>query len=107
MNVNTPEYASWQYNSMVKEKLIADPVPDQPEFPQVFPSSELTRIHIGRSSTQEPLFTCDVPTGLAMVEGRQAHCQDRKLTVTPHGVLHLRAHEGRDGRRRRAGIRPW
>jgi hypothetical protein len=43
MNMNTPEYASWQYNSMVKEKLIADPVPDHPEFPQVFPSSELTR----------------------------------------------------------------
>jgi hypothetical protein len=43
MNMNTPEYASWQYNSMVKEKLIADPVPEQPEFPQVFPSSELTR----------------------------------------------------------------
>jgi hypothetical protein len=43
MNMNTPEYASWQYNSMVKEKLIADPVPNQPEFPQVFPSSELTR----------------------------------------------------------------
>jgi hypothetical protein len=43
MNMNTPEYASWQYNSMVKEKLIADPVPGMPEFPQVFPSSELTR----------------------------------------------------------------
>ncbi len=43
MNMNTPEYASWQYNSMVKEKLIADPVPHRPEFPQVFPSSELTR----------------------------------------------------------------
>ena len=43
MNMNTPEYASWQYNSMVKEKLIADPVPDHPGFPQVFPSSELTR----------------------------------------------------------------
>jgi hypothetical protein len=43
MNFNTPEYASWQYNSMIKEKLIADPLPDRPELPQVFPSSELTR----------------------------------------------------------------
>ncbi len=43
LNFNTPEYASWQYNSMVKEKLIADPIPARPEFPQVFPSSELTR----------------------------------------------------------------
>jgi glyoxylase-like metal-dependent hydrolase (beta-lactamase superfamily II) len=43
MNFNTPEYASWQYNSMVKEKLIADPLPGRPELPQVFPSSELTR----------------------------------------------------------------
>lgn len=43
MNFNTPEYASWQYNSMIKEKLIADPIPGRPELRQVFPSSELTR----------------------------------------------------------------
>jgi hypothetical protein len=43
MNFNTPEYASWQYNSMIKEKLIADPLPGHPELRQVFPSSELTR----------------------------------------------------------------
>jgi len=43
LNFNTPEYASWQYNSMVKEKLIADPLPGRPELRQVFPSSELTR----------------------------------------------------------------
>ncbi|MEA3202423.1 MAG: hypothetical protein QOI63_89, partial [Thermoplasmata archaeon] len=43
LNFNTPEYASWQYNSMVKEKLMADPVPGQGGIPQVFPSSELTR----------------------------------------------------------------
>ena len=41
MNFNTPEFASWQYNSMIKEKLIADPLPDRPGFVQVFPSSEL------------------------------------------------------------------
>ena len=41
MNFNTPEFASWQYNSMIKEKLIADPVPERPEFVQFFPSSEL------------------------------------------------------------------
>lgn len=42
MNFNTPEYASLQYNSMVKEKLIADPLPSNPALPFVFPSSELT-----------------------------------------------------------------
>ena len=41
MNFNTPEYASWQYNSMVKEKLVADSIPGT-SFPQVMPSSELT-----------------------------------------------------------------
>lgn len=46
MNFNTPEYASWQYNSMIKEKLIADPIPDAPHLPQVFPSSEMTRHHL-------------------------------------------------------------
>ncbi|MCW2974033.1 MAG: hypothetical protein JWN72_2306 [Thermoleophilia bacterium] len=43
MNFNTPEYASLQYNSMVKEKLIADPVPGREQFPQVFPTSEFTK----------------------------------------------------------------
>ena len=43
MNFNTPEFASWQYNAMVLEKLLADPIPDAPHFPQVVPSSELTR----------------------------------------------------------------
>jgi hypothetical protein len=43
MNFNTPEFASWQYNSMIKEKLIADPIPDRPELRQIFPSSALTR----------------------------------------------------------------
>jgi hypothetical protein len=42
LNFNTPEYSSWQYNSMVKEKLVADPIPDLPHFSQVYPSSELT-----------------------------------------------------------------
>jgi hypothetical protein len=42
MNFNTPEYSSIQYNSMVKEKLVADPVPGFPHFSQVYPSSELT-----------------------------------------------------------------
>ncbi|MCW2950278.1 MAG: hypothetical protein JWN41_1291 [Thermoleophilia bacterium] len=43
MNFNTPEYASMQYNSMVKEKLIADPIPGAEQFPQVFPTSEFTK----------------------------------------------------------------
>ena len=43
LNFNTPEFASWQYNSMIKEKLIADPIQSHPALPQVLPSSELTR----------------------------------------------------------------
>lgn len=41
MNFNTPEFASLQYNSMVKERLVADPVPGRPGFRQCVPSSEL------------------------------------------------------------------
>jgi hypothetical protein len=41
MNFNTPEYASLQYNSMVKERLVADAVPGHPHFRQTVPSSEL------------------------------------------------------------------
>jgi hypothetical protein len=43
LNFNTPEFASWQYNAMVREKLLAHPVPDDPRWPQVLPSSELAR----------------------------------------------------------------
>ncbi len=43
MNFNTPEFASLQYNSMVKEKLVADAVPGRPGFRQTVPSSELVR----------------------------------------------------------------
>ena len=43
MNFNTPEYASLQYNSIVKERLVADPVPGRAGFRQVVPSSELVR----------------------------------------------------------------
>jgi glyoxylase-like metal-dependent hydrolase (beta-lactamase superfamily II) len=43
LNFNTPEWASWQYNSMVAEKLIADPVPGAEHFRQVVPSSELVK----------------------------------------------------------------
>jgi hypothetical protein len=42
LNFNTPEWASWQYNSMVAESLIADPVPGTP-FRYVVPSSELAK----------------------------------------------------------------
>jgi hypothetical protein len=41
LNFNTPEFASWQYNSMIRERLLADPIPGRPELPLVFPSSEL------------------------------------------------------------------
>jgi len=41
LNFNTPEWASWQYNSMVAEALIADRIPGAEQFPQVVPSSEL------------------------------------------------------------------
>lgn len=42
LNANTREHTLAQYTSMMVEKAIADPCPDRPEFPQHFPSSELT-----------------------------------------------------------------
>ncbi|HWU91491.1 MAG TPA: hypothetical protein VN253_29690 [Kofleriaceae bacterium] len=41
LNANTREASLDQYTSMVLEKTIADRVPDRPELPQHFPSSEL------------------------------------------------------------------
>ena len=41
LNANTREGSLDQYTSMVLEKAIADSVPDRPELPQHFPSSEL------------------------------------------------------------------
>ena len=41
LNANTREHSLDQYTSMVLEKTIADPVPDRPELPQHFSSSEL------------------------------------------------------------------
>jgi hypothetical protein len=41
LNANTREQSLDQYSSMVLEKTLADPVPDRPELPQHFPSSEL------------------------------------------------------------------
>jgi len=41
LNANTREHSLDQYTSMVLEKTLADPVADQPELPQHFPSSEL------------------------------------------------------------------
>jgi hypothetical protein len=41
LNGNTPEHAAWHYDSMVLERLLADPVADAP-FPRCFPVAELT-----------------------------------------------------------------
>ncbi|MGE0404102.1 MAG: hypothetical protein AB7T06_45765 [Kofleriaceae bacterium] len=41
LNANTREGSLDQYSSMILEKTIADAVPDHPEYPQHFPSSEL------------------------------------------------------------------
>ncbi len=43
LNFNAPEFASWQYNAMVLEKGVADPLPGAPHLPQCVPSSELCR----------------------------------------------------------------
>ncbi len=43
LNANTREGSLDQYTSMVLEKTLADAVPDRPELPQHFPSSELIR----------------------------------------------------------------
>lgn len=42
LNGNTIEETARQYNSMVQEKLVADPSVKNPNIPQFFPSSELT-----------------------------------------------------------------
>lgn len=42
LNANTIEETARQYNSMVQEKLMADPSQENPKIPQFFPSSELT-----------------------------------------------------------------
>lgn len=42
LNANTPELTATQYNNMVKEKLVADRGGPGGEWPQHFPSSELT-----------------------------------------------------------------
>jgi hypothetical protein len=41
LNANTREHSLDQYTSMILEKTLADTVPDRPEFPQHFSSSEL------------------------------------------------------------------
>lgn len=41
LNANTREDTLAQYTSMILEKTLADAVPDRPELPQHFPSSEL------------------------------------------------------------------
>lgn len=43
LNSNTPELAGEQYVSMLLERAIVDRVPEQPDFYQMFPSSEVTR----------------------------------------------------------------
>lgn len=43
LNGNTRENTLDQYTSMVLEKTLADPCPDQPQLPQHFPSSELVK----------------------------------------------------------------
>jgi glyoxylase-like metal-dependent hydrolase (beta-lactamase superfamily II) len=40
LNANTPELAGEQYASMILERSVVDPVQHQPEFVQMFPSSE-------------------------------------------------------------------
>jgi len=42
INANTPELGGTQYTSMILERSVVDPVADNPEFVQMFPSSEVT-----------------------------------------------------------------
>src|SRR6476620_9472790 len=46
----------------------------------------------------------DVRARLAVVQARQADCQDRQLPGRPYGLLHLRPDEDRHGRRRGDGV---
>jgi glyoxylase-like metal-dependent hydrolase (beta-lactamase superfamily II) len=57
LNANTPELGGEQYASMVLEKSVADPVPDRPEFVQMFPSSEVTASAIAPRIKPSMVFT--------------------------------------------------
>jgi glyoxylase-like metal-dependent hydrolase (beta-lactamase superfamily II) len=46
LNANTPELAAEQYTSMLLERAMVDRAPDNQEFYQMFPSSEVTRSFI-------------------------------------------------------------
>jgi hypothetical protein len=43
LNANTPELAAEQYTSMLLERAVVDRVPENPDFFQMFPSSEITQ----------------------------------------------------------------
>lgn len=55
LNANTPELTSIQYNNMVKEKLVADRGGPGGEWPQHFPSSEMSPWRLAPGAT--PSFT--------------------------------------------------
>lgn len=42
LNANTPEFGGQQYESMMLERSVVDPVPGRPDLVQMFPSSEVT-----------------------------------------------------------------
>ncbi len=58
-----------------------------------------------RKSLNSPDETRPFVTGMAVVTAREADREDRKLPGCPHRIFRLRPDEGRDGRRRRDGIR--
>ena len=43
LNANTPELAAEQYTSMLLERAMVDRAPENEDFYQMFPSSEVTR----------------------------------------------------------------
>ncbi len=70
LNANTREHSLDQYTSMVLEKTIADSVPERPELPQHFPSSELVGhpLALGLTPTySHGAITFGAPVGMVPV----------------------------------------
>lgn len=73
LNANTREHTLAQYTSMMVEKAIADPCPDQPDIPQHFPSSELTPSPLAPGLT--PTYRQVAITHGRVVRGREGHAR--------------------------------
>jgi hypothetical protein len=84
LNSNTPELAAEQYSSMLLERAIVDPARENPEFCQMFPSSEVTwsalAPHIRPTLSFAPLHSGQVvPSAVRAAAPKTVH------TAATHG----------------------